>query len=240
MIMKKIISTIILLIVSFPIVEAQLNQAIINASDNLKKVIKELSAQNEILDKEIQELQSIYDEFSERSFSPQSKTSENLQEYLGNFATLSDLIVASGEVTEILNGAPDSGLKDDYLLILEMNNSLNRPYDDNSNDRLIKLSKKINNVLPQHQAEFNQLLANINDFNYYMFELARLFRSAQENNFPKTNIEQFTKDEDAHYIWMVPYTRRMLEKYIKKNGQLSIKDRKELYNSSPDAFPDFK
>ena len=143
------------------------------------------------------------------------------------------------DVLDMVNDEPESAIKKAYLLVLDMKESLNKPYDEESNNRFIKEAVNVKDaILPSHKADFDQLVSQINDYNYYMFELARLFVAADEDNYQKSVI-QLVQDEDAKYLLDVPYTCITLRTYIDNNGKLTHNKKTELKTACSDAFPDF-
>lgn len=143
------------------------------------------------------------------------------------------------DVLDMVNDEPESAIKKAYLLVLDMKESLNEPYNEESNNRFIKEAANVKGaILPSHKADFDKLVSQINDYNYYMFELARLFVAADEDNYKKSVI-QLVKDEDAKYLLDVPYTCITLSTYIDNKGKLTPNKKAELKTACSDAFPDF-
>lgn len=246
--MRKIILILLATVVSFA-VNAQNAKDINSVKKNLQdKVVTPLKQKAANLDVEINDAQILYDKLKNRSYKIVSSNSENssLDEYLGNFQSLKELFAGKDKgidfVLEQIEKADGSNRKNAYLLVIGMKKSLDNPYDETSNDRFIKDAKIFRNeILPKHLEEYDKLVSQINDYNYYMFELARLFVAADEDKYSKT-AEQLVKDEDAPYLLDVPYTKDMLELYInsKKNEKdLSPEKKAELKAACSDAFPDF-
>ena len=120
-----------------------------------------------------------------------------------------------------------------------MKESLNEPYSEESNNGFIKEATNVKSaILPSHKVDFDKLVSQINDYNYYMFELARLFVAADEDKYRKT-AEELVKDEDAEYLLEVPYTSKMLRLYRQRRGVLKPSEKAELKTACSDAFPDF-
>lgn len=197
------------------------------------------------LERDINNAQSLYNRLSNRKYSITSLVSQgdnNLEEYLNSFPSLEEMFAENanddGFVLEQIGNGDSSDLRTLYQLIFEMKQSLTEPYDESSNNKFIKEAANSRALLPQHKQEFDKLVSQINDYNYYMFELARLFVAADEDQYSKT-AEQLVKDEDAEYLLEVPYTSKMLRLYRQKRGALNQREKAELKNACSDAFPDF-
>lgn len=165
-----------------------------------------------------------------------------LEVFLSGFSDFDELFVKNadgnhvrGNVMEVIKKSDDSELRQAYLEAFDMNESLNVAYDEETNDRFIKDADNVKpRLLPAHQPGFDKLVSLISDYNFYMYELARLFTAADKNKYVKS-AGQLAKDEFASYLMDVPYTARMLQTYIENKGQLE--DKEELKKSCPDAFP---
>lgn len=218
-------------------VKAKLEQVLIPMREKAENLLRDINSQQAICDKL---KDRIYDV---SSFSSQGNV--NLEEYLAGFSTLKEMFkedsITHGGVLEQINNSANSDLKSLYQLIFAMNQSLSKPYDEASNNQYIKEASNNTGILPKHKPEFDSLVSKVNDYNYYMYELARLFEAAKEDNFQK-EIGQLVKDEDATELLAVPYTAETLKTFFedhKKHGDLSSEKKKELKTACPNAFPDF-
>lgn len=249
--MKHIIFILFLVAAGFNCV-AQNNKAIDNnevnrvRKDLVQQVKNPMNKMAEQLAKDINSAQALCEKLKNRKFeampSPSSQGENKLEEYLNSFSTLEEMFAENtdqeGYVLEQISTGDNPELKTLYQLIFAMKQSLNEPYDEASNNKFIKEASNNSSLLPQHKPEFDKLVSQINDYNYYMFELARLFVAADEDKYSKT-AEELVKDEDAEYLMEVPYTSRMLRLYRQRKGQLNVREKTELKNACADAFPDF-
>ena len=251
--MKQIIITLFFVAMGFNCM-AQNNKCIDNSEVNrvkkglVNQVVKPMRATADQLLRDINNAQTLYDKLKDRKLStvtsPQTGDSR-LEGYLEQVSFNDMFEMEDGkwfvkqDVLDMVNDEPESSIKKAYLLVLDMKKSLNQPYDEESNNRFIKEAVNVKDaILPSHKADFDQLVSQINDYNYYMFELARLFVAADEDNYKKSVI-QLVKDEDARYLIDVPYTCITLRTYIDNKGRLTTNKKTELKTACSDAFPDF-
>lgn len=223
--------------------DSKFEKNITEASTRLGVVIEELNRTLENVKAELEEAEKYYNQYINRQLQKAGAAPTpqmSLDEYVGKFFSLTDFYNASlndEDLTAIFAESPDSELKNTYLLILAMEGSLHAPYDEVTNNEFISQSKIHKQVLPQHQKDFEILVSQINDYNFYMYELARMFEAYQ--NQPR-DAETLVKEEDAQYLLNVPYTAKMLKRYVNSRGQLPSQYKAELYKSAPDAFYQFK
>ncbi len=116
-----------------------------------------------------------------------------------------------------------------YRLAFRMMESLMRVYDEKENNRLIEEASENNTVLKEHQEEFDNLVAQVNDYSFYMMKLAQVLQAAKADNFQKS-AEELANSEGASYLLEIPYTADILNKYIYERGDLSPIDKKDLLN----------
>lgn len=251
--MKHLILIVFVVAMGFTCV-AQNNKSIDNNEVNtvktkLKKyVIKPMSNIADQLERDLNNAQTLYDKLKERNFnftSPTAQGENKLEEYLNSFSSLKEMfdenVDQDGYVLEKISNGDNPDLKSLYQLIFAMKQSLSEPYDEVTNNQYIKAASNNNAVLPQHKPEFDKLVSQINDYNYYMYELARLFVAADEDNYRKS-VKELVKDEDAEYLLEVPYTSEMLRLYCergKRGEELTPEKKAELKTACSDAFPDF-
>lgn len=254
--MKHIIFVLFFVAMGFNCI-AQSNKGLDNNEVNkvkkelVNQVINPMRKTADQLLRDINNAQALYDRLKDRHFSMATSTlvgEGQLEEYLSQFS-FDDLFEAEEgkwfvkqDVVDVINNELDSDLKRAYLLALDMKKSLNEPYNEETNNQYIKEAAKLKEfILPSHTADFEKLVSQINDYNYYMFELARLFVAADEDKYRKT-LEELVKDEDAPYLLDVPYTKTMLQLYIsrkKAKQELTPQEKAELKAACSDAFPDF-
>lgn len=212
------------------------------------KVIVPMKNTADQLQRDIDNAQALYDKLKDRHFPIATSTQleeNNLEGYLSQLS-LGELFEKRGdgwfvkpEVSDVINNEPDSDLKKAYRMIIDMKESLNEPYNEESNNQFIKDATKLKeSILPSHKPDFDKLVSQINDYNYYMFELARLFAAADEDEY-NTDAKRLAKDEDAGDLLDIPYIFKMLELYIRKGGKLNPEEKAELMNACSDAFPRF-
>lgn len=197
------------------------------------------------LERDINNAQTLYKKLKNRKYnitSPASQEGKKLEEYLKSFSSLKEMFTENangdGFVLEQINNGDNAELKSLYQLIFAMKQSLEEPYDEITNNQYIQEASNSSSILPQHKSEFEKLISQINDYNYYMFELARLFVAADEDKYNKT-AKELVKDEDAEYLMDVPYTSKILRIYIQRKGLLNQEEKAELKAACSDAFPDF-
>lgn len=196
------------------------------------------------IDNEIQSLQDKIDaiklqieQIKNRKFTSRSGC-VNIQELLSGYETLSDIYDDRDQLREVLE-SDESDMAQTYLLAIDMRESLEKVYNEDTNTRLVERSSACQTVLPRHKEAFDELVMFVNDYNYYMFELARLFVAADEDNY-KTNAMVLTVREDAPYLMYVPYTKKVLMEYIRKGGVLPLTYKLDLKRGCPDAFSGLK
>lgn len=198
------------------------------------------------LDNEIQSLQEQIESaklqierIKNRKFTKKSE-GDDIEQILSGYASLNEVYQDRNNLREIL-GSDEGDMAQTYLLIIDMIESLEKAYNEKTNAQFIERSSKYRSVLPQHNTnnEFDELVSMVNDYNYYMFELARLFVAADEDNY-KASAKALTDREDAPYLMKVPYTKKVLTEYIKKHGILPRTYKLDLQNGCPDAFSELK
>ena len=162
----------------------------------------------------------------------------NLQELLSGYESLGELYQDRDNLLEQLE-FDNSEMARAYRLSIKIMESLEKVYNEKTNTELINEASTYKTVLTQHQSAFDKLVSMVNDYNYYMFELARIFVAADEDNY-KASAKVLTDREDASYLMEVPYTKKVLMEYIKKQGILPRSYQLDLQNGCPDAFSELK
>lgn len=215
----------------------------------IKQVLNPLNQTADQLLRDINNAQALYSRLKDRHWGVEtsSQLEENkLEDYLSQFS-FGELFeeddnkwFVKSDVLDVINNEPDSNLKRAYLLVLDMKESLNEPYNEETNNQFIKDATELKEfILPSHKAGFDSLVSHIKDYNFYMYELARLFAAADDDKYSKT-VEQLVKDEDAPYLMEIPYTSKMLRLYCERGKKgLTSEEKDELKTACPDAFPDF-
>lgn len=201
-----------------------------NAIDPLDNEIQSLQNQIESVKSQIERIKN-------RKFSKKSDSS-NTEEQLSDYTSIDEIYQDRNNLREILD-SENNEMAQTYLLIIDMKESFEKVYNEKTNAHLIERSSKYRSVLPQHNTEFDELVSMVNDYNYYMFELARLFVAADDDNY-KANAKELTDREDATYLMKVPYTKKVLTEYIRKKGILPQNYKIDLKNGCPDAFSELK
>lgn len=209
-----------------------------SANRDLAEILKTLEDENARLDDKIREMETKIAKYSDRKYKRTPTTTlGSLEEYLAGFDTFEDMLNHHADIK--ITNYPESQLKSDYMLILEMQNSLRKPFDADSNSDFIDKASSITSVLEKHEGEFKKLTEHLNDYNFYMYELARLFEAAREDGY-KTKAKDLVETEDAKYLMEVPYTRTMLDNFVRGRGELVNSDIEALKKSCPGAFSEFE
>lgn len=196
------------------------------------------------LDKEIQSLQNQIESVKSQIERIKNRKlvkkldNSNIEEVLLGYTSINDIYLDRNNLREIL-GSEGNEMAQTYLLIIDLKESLEKAYNEKTNASLIERSSKYRSVLPQHNSEFEELVLLVNDYNYFMYELARLFAAADEDNY-KTDAKELTVREDAEYLMKVPFTKKMLTEYIRKRGSLPQNYILDLKNGCPKAFSELK
>jgi len=211
-----------------------------NAVDPLDNEIQSLENQIELIKLQI-------DRVKNRRFKRTSNTitTEDLTNRLNKYPTLSSLLddeyEKDGYVSKLLDKAEESSLVNAYRLIIDMNNSLNAVYNRETNSALKERIERSKGPLERHSESYEILAGYVKDYRYYMFELGRLLASDKGRDLKGSSERKalkLTELEDAEDLIDVPFTYDILKKYF--DGDLTEEDKKMLYDSCPDAFPNYK
>jgi len=212
-------------------------KAVDNLSTSIQNnVINPLNAEVTNLQNQIDAIQLKIARIKNRKFV--KRTNGNSMNFLSEYTTFTEIYEDRENIKDNLS-SDESEIAQAYLLAIEMKESLERVYNEKTNAKYIEQASSCKAILPQHRAEFDEVVYMINDYNYYMFELARLFVAADEDGY-KTTANALADREDALYLIKVPYTKRVLSEYINKKGSLSQNYKSDLKNACPDAFSDLK
>lgn len=240
--MRYIVLTIIALMCSlgsFAQNNKRAKQGTVDAlSNNIKNnVIDPLDSEIQSIQDNIESIKQQIVRIKNRKFTKKTEVG-NLQELLSGYESLGELYQDRDNLLEQLE-FDNSEMARAYRLSIKMMESLEKVYNEKTNTELINEASTYKTVLTQHQSAFDKLVSMVNDYNYYMFELARIFVAADEDNY-KASAKVLTDREDASYLMEVPYTKKVLMEYIKKQGILPRSYKLDLQNGCPDAFPIFK
>ena len=128
-----------------------------------------------------------------------------------------------------------SPLAQAYLTICRMGESLNKIYDKKSNEEFKASIDCVRSlVLERHKDEFEELASNINDYEFVMSELARVFRLVDKNG-DNATVDQLSQENELVYIVKIPYAKNTLTDYIDKSNNA----RRELCEEITKVYPDF-
>lgn len=244
--MEKCLYTIILLLCcSFSFAQdKKLEKNINKAIETNDAILEALKLQLSELKEEYNVLNDSVTRYSKRSFSPEI-TEDRLEKYLGSLS-LKDIYSNKGEVRKMLSCAKETSLTKTYLLILNMQESLNTIYDKSSNTDYGKL---LDNMKPLniHQDEFNSLSAAIQDYRFVMFELARVFKLVDKMEYEGNAKSIYAKLEESNETEFIndniPYAVEVLKMYIDNHltggSEAFEKTKRDLYNACPEAFSEF-
>ncbi len=201
-------------------------------------VIQALDDSIAVLKRNIRKQDSIINRLSKRQF-PRVVSEDEITKVLET-KNLKDICKDKG-IRKKLKSATCK-LAKDYSLIIEMYESLDKAYDESSNDEYIKKLKEIT-VLTEHTSEFKNLSSCINDYRFVTYELVRVLKIIDElsKEAEDTIMERLENDGDLDYITRDhPFVWRNFKDYI---GVKNDKEAKEtilnkLRKSCPGAFND--
>lgn len=227
--------------------QSELDKEIEKVSRDLEKqVIPKLEEERDSLTIKIDRVDELISRLRDRlpSADP-SENADDLESYLLYYSSLKDMLGDNKKNNNSVynrihkdKNAKNSKLRAAYLFIFDMIRGLENPYGKTSNENCVdKISGHRRSILKKHLDEFDEYAALVKDYEYYMYELARLFVAAKEDNFTK-NAKDLAEYEGAADLLKIPYTKSMLEKFIKDKGMLIETDKEKLRNSCPEAFPD--
>jgi len=174
-------------------------------------------------------------------------SSADAENILKSYASIAEIHENKSNIIRKLRSSGNNNKSQTCLLALDMIESLYQPYDEMTNAQFIEKQSVCKGILKDEV--YDNLVRMINDYNYYMFELARVFEAY--NNSKKdlrpsewNSIDDYMltllKNEDAEYLFDVPYTHDMLHEFIHFRGDLPENLKSELYRACPDAFSDLK
>lgn len=234
-------------------IDKKTSKAINDANSNIGVVLSYLQEHDKNLDAELlkenavnQKCKERVENFKNRKIQSVQDGEFNIEEYLMEFPSLGYLLRDKEEVTEKLSSHNNNEYAISYLLIIEMDNSLDNVYDEETNSNFLKQAERGLKLIDGHSEDFNILLSKVKDFRFGMYELGRLFEVIDETGY-QGNSNALAKREDVpEDVLKIPFINRTLNNYIKykKSGMnpryMSRDERKALYNALPDAFPMLK
>ena len=214
------------------------NQIII---DDLKDTINSLNIQYHQLD-------SIIQKISIRQF-PRTLSEGELAKELEKL-TIKGIWMNENNIYAKLKLAKNTDVAKYYFQIIEIYESLNCPYNEEVNEKYIKLfdSDELK-WLQCHSDNIKLLSSSVKDYRFVMFELARIFKIIDTNykdegnpNFIREKLKE--SDELEFITGDIPYAYSCVEKYINFRVSSAGDEKKaeliqELKKSCPDAFSDF-
>lgn len=234
-------------------IDKKTSKAINDANSNIGVVLSYLQEHDKNLDAELlkenavnQKCKARVENFKNRKIQSVQDSEFNIEEYLMEFPSLGYLLRDKDEVTEKLSSHNNNEYAISYLLIIEMDNSLDNVYDEETNSNFLKQAERGLKLIDGHSDDFNILLSKVKDFRFGMYELGRLFEVIDETGY-QGNSNALAKREDVpEDVLKIPFINRTLNNYIKykKSGMnpryMSKDEREALYNALPDAFPMLK
>lgn len=235
MIMKKILLTIILFL-SFSAVYSQSERKLKKMAEENAELIDDLKSKKDVLDKELSRINTEIAKIEHRSF--ERETPElNLKKRLAWYKDVASLAKDISFQQKLKTSQP---LFNTYSLIIEMYLSLQVEggYQKEKNDfyknQFGALKHQLSILDPAHEGSFIQsfenLLSQISDYRFTMFELVRLFDLVDEKEnegMEKAKIYSSLKaDEETEIVDKIPFTQGLLRTYIKSNSTVRSNIRK--------------
>lgn len=254
--MKSLIAIIVSLLIgltAYAEIDKKTSKAINDANTNIGVVLSYLQEQDKNLDAKLlkantdnQKCKTRVENFKNRKIQSAQDDEFNIEEYLMEFPSLGYLLRDKEEVIEKISPLKNNEYATSYLLIIEMDNSLDKVYNDETNSKLLKQAEKGVKLIDGHSDDFNILLSKVKDFRFGMYELGRLFEVIDETGYQGSAANLAQKEDVPEDVLKIPFINKTLNNYIKykKSGNnsrfMSKKDREALYNALPDAFPMLK
>lgn len=233
-------------------IDKKTTKAINDANSNIGVVISYLQEQENKLDAELltantanQKYKTRIENFKNRKTQSAQDDGFNIEEYLMEFPSLGYLLRDKEEVCEKLSPLKDNDYAKSYLLIIEMDNSLDKIYNEETNTKLLKQAEGGLKLIDGHADDFNILLSKVKDYCFGMYELGRLFEIIDETDYNGSAANLAKKEEVPEDVMKIPFINKTLNNYIKfkkykDSRYMPQEDRKALFNALPDAFPMLK
>lgn len=205
----------------------------------VKKQIGDLYKTNVELRQDLERVNIEIRQIANRSFSTETPE-EKIKKRLAWYKDVSTL-VGDVKFCDELNKSP---LGKTYTPIVEMYLSLQRHggYQRDKNDyyknMFESLKHQLSELNPPHKDSFvksvEEMMTQIKDYRFTMFELVRVFDlvdKKEKAGMQKDNIYKALRDDyETEYTDKIPFTKDLLEKYIKADGleRTSIRERDDF------------
>lgn len=253
--MKSLITIIVSLLVgltAYAEIDKKTSKAINDANSNIGIVLSYLQEQDNKLEAELlranstnQKYETRLENFKNRRVSSFTSEKFDVEEYLLQFSSLDELLENKNEVVEKLRPLVNNDFAESYLLIIDMANSLEILYNENSNKDLLNRASKNLKLIDDHCDDYSTLLSKVKDYRFGMYELGRLFEIIDESDYNGSAANLAKKEDVSEDVIKIPFINKTLNNYIKfkkyKNSRyMPIEDRKALFKALPDAFPMLK
>lgn len=207
---------------------------------------KQYKQEKSFLDKSIAEAQKdslvcakkkeILTRLSKRKAFKLANPQEVEKRFLFHYGSLNELIKDSVKVRDFLKWLPTtSEYAQAYLTVFDMSASLYTIYDAKTNnkycDGIAGLREKI---AEKYRDEFDELSSKIKDYNFVMFELARVIAIIDKSK-SQVTYNLLKKKGETEFLDNIPYAKKCLNDYIGvKSKRQEIK--RELKKACPEAF----
>lgn len=230
--MKRIIFA-ILLCLSFSTIYAQSERKIKKLIEDNEELIADLKSKKEALDAELNRINTEIAQIENRSFERETpeQTSKKKLSSCRRLADISKKIEKNIESSSPLIRA--------YSYIIEMyqstleNGGYNKARNELHKGQIEPVTHQVQNLDPPHTEDFinsfERLMTMIKDYRFTMYELVRVFDLVDEmarNNKDVDGIySSLRADEETEFIDKIPFTKKLLNDYIKadKAGRLNIR-----------------
>lgn len=207
-------------------------------------IIEDLKDTVAVLNSQCGKLDSIIQGISTRQF-PRTLSEVELAKELEKL-TIKGIWMNQNNIHAKLKLAKNTETAKYYFQIIEIYESLNRPYNEEVNEKYIKLLDTDDmKWLPIHGDNIKILSSSVKDYRFVMFELARVFKiiDGLEGN-PEAIKNRLNESDELEFITDdIPYAYRCVERYINLKATPNDKIKKELLEelkqSCLDAFSDF-
>ena len=144
--------------------------------------------------------------------------------------TLSELF-SNPSIFRQIENHNSSDLAKSYLELYKMNKSLseNGGYDAAENKAFIKDIPDVRkHILDEHKEEFEEIVNCINDYEFTIQELLRVFKLVDDDS--NVTYRSLQDDYEVVYIEKIEYTKKLLEKYLQPTKFSRKKIREEIQN----------
>lgn len=222
----------------------KVDKSIEKAIEANEVIIGDLKDTVAVLNSQCSKLDSIIRGISTRQF-PRTLSEVELQKELEKL-TIKGIWMNQNNIHAKLKLAKNTETAKYYFQIIEIYESLDRPYNEEVNEKYIKLLDTADmKWMPIHGDNIKKLSSSVKDYRFVMFELARVFKiiDGLEGN-PAAIRDRLNESDELEFITDdIPYAYRCVEKYINFRATSNDDKKGELLNdlklSCPDAFSDF-